>query len=794
MVRNYIKIAIRNFVNHRGYTFINVSGLALGIACCLLIMLYVKDEFTYDRYHSNGDRIFRITSQINFSGRSSISGGSTRPEAKAYLDEIPQIESIVRFDRGVATIELGDDYVEESALLYADPSIFDIFDFRFVDGAGKGALSNLNQIVLTEAMAMKYFGRTDVLGEALRLNLSKTPETFYISGVIENHPSNSSFNFDFLMSWAKRESQLSNYNINSWLNVGINSFVLLKETNDKGLVVDQMKKVRDRRNAEGGGVSEIEIVNDLQPLSNLHFNTALGGGPGYIEPIDPVYSYIISGIAFIILIVACINFTNLSLARSLPRVREIGVRKVLGAQREHLAFQFLSEAILMCLAAFVLGLVLAEMALPVFEELTAKTFYHGVSGDPVLLLICLILVILTAFVSGSYPAFIVSRFNTISSLKGIAGIGKNTIVSKMLLVVQFTIATVLLAGTLAMNRQIDFMTNKDLGFDDQNLIRINSSRSGVKNIAQLFKNELSQNPNVLSVAAADDYKTYVGATFGEQQFVTVYNEIDGKYLDAIGAKLVQGRFIHDRPDVFIDNGDTLHNIVVNEAYARASGESDILHKITGGYRIVGVVKDFHYASVEGAIKPLMMVWNDETGTSSFQSIYIKCKADYLAQAQTEFNKIWKKYVSYRPFESEIVEEANAVRYAETNRWKRIITYTSVFAIFISLMGLFGLAHIVTQQRTKEIGVRKVLGASLPQIIMLLNARFSSIVLLSVAVSIPIAYYVIDLWLQNFAYAIKITLLLFAVPGILTLTVAFLTVSLQSLKTARSNPIDALRYE
>lgn len=794
MVRNYIKVALRNFVKHKGYTFINVTGLAMGIACCLLIFLYVKDEFTYDQYHEKEDRIFRITSERSFQGRSSLLGGSTMPEAKAYLDEIPQVEAIVRFDGGAAAIQKGDDFIEQAGLIYTDQAIFDIFDFKLLDGAGDGALKDLNTVVLTREMAMKYFDRTDVTGEALRINLAKGPETFYVTAVIEDHPSNSSFNFKMLMPWALRESQFGSYSLNSWENIGINSFVMLRDADDKGLVTDLMKQVRDERNPKKEGQFHFEIINELQPLKDLHLNTRVNGGEANIPPVDPLYSYVLSVIALVILIVGCINFTNLSLARSLPRVKEIGVRKVLGAQKRQLAFQFLSEATLLCLAAFVLGLVLAEMALPVFGELTDKVFHQGVASDPVLLLLCLGLVLMTAFLSGFYPSFVVSRLNTISSLKGKVGVGKNAAVAKVLLVVQFTIAAVLIVGTLTMNRQIDYMINKDLGYDDENLIRVRSYRSGVKNISRLFKDKLAQNPNVTSVAAADDYKTLVGAKFGENLMITVYNEIDDQYMKTVGAQLVKGRLLRGMDDTYISGTDTLTNIIVNEAYEQASGEEDILHKTTGDYRIVGVIKDFHFASVESDIMPLMMLINDEKDSTNFRSIYVKYTNASQAQVRNELEELWKEQAPYQPFESVVVKEANAIRYADTTRWKKIITYASALAIVISVMGLFGLAQLATQQRTKEIGIRKVLGASLSQIVILLNGSFSLLVLISVIISTPIAYYGIDQWLQNFAYTIDITWLLFLIPGLITFTIAFATVSMQSLKHASANPVDSLRYE
>lgn len=792
MVKNYIKVALRNFVKHKGYTFINVTGLAMGIACCLLIFLYVKDEFTYDQYHGKQDRIFRIVGEFNFSGTLYRSGGSTYPEAGAYLEEIPQVEAIVRVDDDNGIIQKGDDYIQETGVAYADPDIFEVFDFEVVEGTTNGAFSKLNQVVLTREMAMKLYDRTEVIGESLRLNLGSELETFYVTAVIENHPSNSSFDFNILCSWQQRESQLSDYALNSWENTRINSYLLLTNASEKETVVAQMRKVRKNHTSEreNGGLT---LINSLQALRDIHLATSIDSGRASRATVDPIYSYILSAIALVILVVGCINFTNLSLARSLPRVKEVGVRKVLGAKRKQLAAQFLSETLLLCLVAFVFGLVLSEMVLPVFGELTGKSFHKGVTSDPQLMFFCLLLVLFTAFLSGFYPSFVVSRFNPISSLKGKTGIRKSSLIAKSLLVLQFTIAAVLIVGTLTMNQQINFMIHKDLGYNDANLIRIDAGSTGIKNLTGLIKNRLSQNPNIVAVAAADDYKTFVPARFGETEFITVYNEVDDQYLELIETKLVKGRLLKKQSDLYISGNDTLENVLVNEAYVQKAGLEDILHKVTSRYRIVGVLKDFHYEAVDASIKPLMILRNNQTNPS-FVNIFVKYKQVYLPRIESDLKDVWEELAPYRPFESAFVKEANTRRYEATMRWKRIITYASALAIAISIMGLFGLAQLATQQRIKEIGIRKVLGASLSQIVVLLNTNFSLLVLVSVVISTPIAYYGIDQWLQNFAYAIDITWPLFLIPGLITFTIAFVTVSLQSLRHASANPVDSLRYE
>ncbi len=794
MLYNYLKIALRNIVKHKGYSFINVFGLAIGIACCLLIFLFVKDELTYDHFHSKVDRIYRVASTLSFAGNETTMGSNGFPEGQAYLEGIPEVENMVRLDNDQAIIQKGDDYISQTGLIYTDQSIFDIFDFEVLDGSSDNALSGLSNIVITERTAIKYFGKTEVTGETLRMNVEDALENYTIMAVIDDHPSNSSFNFDIMIPWAKRESQLNNYRLTSWGNISINTYLLVSEGADIASIEAKMREIREERNPGEGGAFARQVTNVLQPMKDIHLNTDLGGGDGIIASTDPQYSYILSGIALIILIVACINFTNLSVARSLPRAKEIGVRKVLGAHRKQVAFQFLNEALLMCMIAFVLGLILAELALPVFGPLIEKTFYHGVTSDPVLMLSCLGLVLITAFLSGFYPSFIVSRFNTVISLKGKVRLKGNRYISKGLVVIQFTIAGVLIIGTIAMNRQIDYMINMDLGYDDENLIRIQSYQSGTPNLSQLFKDELAKNPNIIAVAAADNYNSATGAEFDGKEFFSMYNDIDENYLQMIDIEVLEGRNLRKGKDLYTSSEDTLTNILINQAFVKESGLEDPIYKTFNGFRIVGIVPDYYYQAVNSEISPLMLISADETGTDEFMSIFVKFKPEYLPKVMTVIEDTWRKYVPYRPFEGYFVEEANGERYAEDVRWKKIITYASILAISISALGLFGLAHLATQQRIKEIGIRKVLGASVGQVVLLLNANFSRLVLLSVILATPIAYYFIDKWLQDFANPINLTVLLFLVPGLVTFGIALVTVTLQSLKSANSNPVDSLRYE
>lgn len=794
MFRNYFKIGIRSILKHKGYAFINMSGLAIGIACCLLIFIYVKDELTYDRCHDNGDRIHRVFSKLNFGGSEMTTSSTSFIEAKTYSEEIPEIETFTRVNGASAVVQHNDDYIEESGLLYADQSIFELFDFKLIEGELTDALTGPNDIVLTEAMAEKYFGKTNVVGELLKMRLGPDFESFKITAVIGDHPANSSFSFKMVMPWAKFESTKSGRVLNSWGSLSIGSYLMLSPGADPAVVAEKMHDVRVTVHPDSTAFAR-RIKSHLQPLTDIHLNTEINAGPGISATSDPVYSYVLSGIAFLILIIACINFTNLSVAQSLPRAKEIGVRKVVGAVKSQLATQFLLETFLMCTMAFVVGMVLAEFSMPLFGSLTEKQFQLSLFDDPVLLLSAFSIVLLTAFISGFYPAFVVSRFNVVKCLKGGAAIKGKKYVTKGLVILQFAIATVLIIGALTMRGQINHMINKDLGYNDEHLYQINvDGFREDKGILELFKAELATNPNIVAVSGSTGYGSAnsLKKESGEE-FFTGVTFADEVYLDIKEIDLVSGRKLTTEMDITIDGKDTLLNVLVNEAFVKEQDWDDGLAQRMSGLKVVGVIKDYNFSSAKSQVTPLMM-HNFKVGNTFATEILVKFNPDYLPEIKRTLEHTWSKLVPYYPFSAQLVSEVNASLYEDEVRWNKIISSASSLAILISCMGLLGLAHLATQQRMKEIGVRKVLGASITQILLLLNSSFVKLILVSIVLAVPIAYYVVGQWLDNFAAQINISFWLFLLPGLIILTISFLTVTFQSLKHATANPVDSLRYE
>ncbi|OEK00789.1 hypothetical protein BFP97_04375 [Roseivirga sp. 4D4] len=801
MIRNYFLVTFRNIARHKGYSAINITGLALGIACCMLIFLYVKDELTYDRYQSKVDRIYRIGSEIDFFGGISNISASSPVEAPAYLENIPEVEDFTRMESAQVIVKKGEEYIDQHQTVFSDPSLFDIFDFETLSGDLSTALNELNRVVITEELAEKYLGTTDAAGQELTIRVKGKMEQYVVGAVIANIPENSSLEIKMVFPWKKFET-FHTYRPKPWTSIGFTSFLLLKEGTDAQAILPKFKEVRDTQNPDKDGEFARRVKTILQPLASLHLDTSLSGGVGVKGSSDPTYSYILSGIALLILILACINFANLSVARSLPRAKEIGVRKVLGARKKQLSFQFLLEAFSISLMAFVIGLLIAELLLPFFGRLTEKTFNNNVTSDLGLLAGCFALVMLAAFIAGSYPSFVISRFSVLKSLSGKVKLNGKQYVTKGLVLFQFTIAAVLVVGTIAMNKQIGHMLKVDLGYDDQDLAKI--VLTGNEDKGQLLKNIIGQNPSIEKISLTDGYNAGTSVGHKEKTSFSISNSIDEDYLDILGLELIAGRELKSGKDQYIFGEDTLTNVVVNQKFveeleiegdpigALITDGDDDPETATFQYRIVGVVSDYIFSSAKSGIMGMMLLPSDES--TKFNEILIKYQPEYLTELKEEMHAAWREIEPYQPMSLEFVDEENRAAYETEKRWKSIITTSTVLAILISCLGLFGLAHLSAQQRAKEVGVRKVLGASVKRLVVMLNLTFSKLVLASLVVSTPIAYYLVNNWLDNFQYRIDLNATVFLIPALITFGIAGATISVQSFKTASANPVDSLRNE
>jgi len=801
MFKNYIKIAIRNFQKHKGYSAINVFGLAIGIACCLLIFMYVKDELTYDRFQSKADRIFRINSEIDWFGNKDLMGATNVVEAKEYSDRIPGISTFTRYKYAAVVVKKGEEYVNQFNALFSDPSTFQIFDYKVVSGVLPNEFDNLNAVVIAESIALKYFNRADVAGEEMTIKLEGKMEQFVVEAVYEDFPTNSSLNTLIYLPWKKSKGLANIAPSRAWNNVSITSVLLLDEGVSADLIEKQMKAVRVELNPGENGQWVRNINSYLQPITNIHMSVGINANSGIKNASNPTYSYVLGGIGLLILILACINFANLSVARSIPRAKEIGLRKVLGARREQVAWQFLGEAFLVSFLAFVIGLILAELFLPVFSELTNKEFSAGIWQDPFMLAACFFIVCMSALLAGAYPAFFASRFSILNSLSGKVRMNGKQYLTKGLVLFQFTVAAILVIGTVAMNQQISHLLQVDLGYDDQNLAIL--SLNGNEKMATIVKSELAKNPNILDLSLTSGFNSATSMGYGDDSFFSILSLIDSSFIQTKGLSLLKGRMLDEGSDLYYRTNDTLDNIVVTSAFLeKVKYEGDPLGLVLndGGeedaedeYRVVGVIDDFIYGSAKSGVQPLALT-TASLDNGFYQQLYIRYRDGFATELEAVLEDAWKAVDPFAPVSFSFVEENNQASYAEEKRWKSIITASSTIAVIISCLGLFGMAHLSAQQRQKEIGVRKVLGANVNELVLMLNLYFTKLVIISAFVAIPVAYYFLEDWLSNFAYRITLGLSVFAIPTLITLFIAIITVSIQSYRTANSNPVDSLRNE
>jgi putative ABC transport system permease protein len=788
MIRSYLKIAFRNLIRHKGFSFLNISGLAIGMVCTLLILFWVQHELNYDRYNENGRNIYRILQHIQYSEivTWAINQGPLGPALK---QEIPEIEEQSRFCFARWRIKYKDQvFVDIGG--YTDPSLFKMFTLPFVKGDPETALADPRSVVLTEELAQKIFGDEDPLSKTIQV---ADQYDFKVSGVLKNIPDNSHFRFEFLanMDFAKEVGRT----VDNWKNSHFTTYVQLKE----GVFFEDVnKKIYNFLDAKPT-LEDWEKLS-LQPLFKIHLASGIGYdafGTGNAK-----YVVIFLVAALFILLIACINFMNLSTARSLLRSKEVGLRKVVGAFRGQLVRQFLGEAVFQSLVAMVLAVGLGILFLPAFNQLARKSFTADMFIRPDIILGCLAIVLVTGISAGCYPAFILSGFRPVAVLKGTAQtVGKGSVFRRLLVVFQFSVAVILMVGSLVIYSQIHFMMNKDLGYDKENLVTLDLNENIQKNY-EAFKNELIVNPNILNVTRVSGLPTY-GYYFSnsrwnwegkdpDKDILFRANFVDYDYLETLGVQILQGRAFSQ------DYGADEAAIIINETSQKAMGFGNPLGKrVTLGednefqeFHIIGVVKDFHYVSLRTEIEPLILLLDPERSSS----IVVRMQSENTPQTLEFMGGVWKSFAGDYEYDYRFLDERLNALYRSEERVGRIVNVFTVLSIFVSCLGLFGLASFMALRRTKEIGIRKVLGATVSGIVVLLTKEFSRWVLVANLIAWPLSYLAMNRWLEEFPYRADIRLWLFLLAGLITLMVALLTVSYQSIRAALSNPVDSLRYE
>lgn len=792
MIQNYLKIALRNLQRNRVFSFINIASLSIGLACCMLIFLYAKDELSFDRFHEQKDKLHLLTcSLVDENGNEKNYGVTAMVQGPEFKAEIPEIEEFVRVQGRDYVVRKGNQTFNEN-ITTVDENFFSVFSFPLIEGNPKSVLKDINSMVLTEEMATKYFGSENPIGKVLEVQMDDTFVPFTISGIAKKSPQNSSIQFNILLSF---NYEVAKNPSNEWLWLSyptylqINPNANLKAIEAKMAQVYHSKASKELELAEKQGYSS-EMVYGLQKFENIHLNTNL---VAVNESSNPMYSYILSGIALFILLIACINFVNLTVAQSLRRGKEIGVRKVVGSNRKLLIFQFLGESFFLCLIAFVVALGLAQLMLPFFNEMANKRLELSYLLDYQLIIGYTSLFLLTVVAAGFYPSIVLSGFNPLETLYNrFAYSGKNYL-SKGLVVLQFSLATFMLIATYFMYSQFNYMTNKELGYNDKNLMVVEVGQENYKKV-QVFKDEFSKVLGVQAIAMRQEGSWGTRARSNGKDLSVEFDHIDESYLPVLQIKLAAGRNLSkDFPS------DFSNSVLVNETYVKEAGWKDgglgktidFFNGKETKLQIVGIVKDFHYGTVKEKIFPQVFTAMPNVPYGRF---LIRIDPANKVKAIAGIEAAYRKITPYRPFKYDFMDDLNYKNYEAEAKWKKIITFGAVLMIFISCIGLFGLAMLSIKQRTKEIGVRKVLGASLLQISSLVSRHFIGLVLISFAFAIPAAWYATNKWLENFAYKIDITWHGFAFSALLTVIIAIFTISYQALRAAMTNPVHSLKTE
>ena len=794
MFKNYFKTAFRNLARNKIYSFINIAGLSLGVACAMLIMLYVKDEVSFDKFHKNVDNIYRVVSQRK-ENKIPVTGLLQGPR---FTQNVPGIKSFVRIDSRYEDIKTGT-AIQSQSVLHVDSNFFSVFTFPLLSGNPETCLAEPHSIVLSEDIAKKQFNTTDAAGKIIMIKEDSTFVPYKVTAVAKRCPQNSSIQFDVLMPF--KESEADAKDTHNWFNSFLNTFVVLDEKANRQTVEKQMQSfyVSDAKQTleemlkiDGGNLDDIPLgTYFLQPYPDMHLSPDLPAGNGLTNAGNPMYSYILSGIALFVLLIACINFVNLSIARSVRRAKEVGIRKVMGGERKQLIMQFLGESFLLCTIAFVFAIMLVQLMLPMFNNLSNKALSIAYLLDAKLIAGYIILYVTTGLLAGFYPALILSGYNPVQTLYGRFHISGKNYLQKSLVVLQFTLASFLIIATFIIYAQFNFLTKTDLGYDDNNLVIVNKNNLTNADVA-VFKNELLSNPDIVGVSAKNagvwgtGTKNFIGSTIyftGET--------VDENYLPLLKIPLIAGRnFSEAFP------ADATQSVIVNESFVKKAnwknpiGETiQMLGSSNQTYHVIGVVKDYHFASLTKKITPQLFTMNGSYGT-----YYIKIKPNTATASLRSIQKTYQQLYPLSPYSYTFKNDENRMQYADVEKWKQVILFGAILTIFISCIGLFGLSVLSAEKRTKEIGIRKVLGASVKSIVTNLSADFIKLVVLALVIASPLAYMAANTWLQNFPYRIEISWWLFGLSSILVMMIALITISFQSIKAAIANPVKSLRTE
>ncbi len=807
MLKNYLKTAFRNLWKNKFYTSINIIGLAVGLATCLLITLYVLDELSYDRFNVKAGRIYRVNNEVKFGDNHFDMAVSPALLGSTMVKDFPQVEQYTRIRwYGGLLIKKGNENIKEERVGFADSTLFDVFTLPMIAGNPKTALKETHSLVVTRKIAEKYFNTVEAVGKTMLIN---DTGVYKVTGVIENMPAQSHFNFDIFVP------MIENYGSNddNWLSENWNTYILLTKNADAGKLEPKLDEFMEKytgpllKSVINQSMDEFKksggfIHASLTPLTAIHLHS------NKMEEIDAngnaQFVYIFSAIALLILLIACVNFMNLSTARSSGRAKEVGVRKVLGSSKKNLVTQFLAESLLISLIALVFALLMAWLLLPYFNQLAGKEIHAATLFRPGMLLSIAVLILIVGLLAGSYPAFVLSAFQPIYVLKGkLAGGFKRSWLRNALVVFQFCISIVLTFGTIVIYTQLNYIRSKDIGFDRSQVIVINNT-SALGERAISFKHELLRISGIQHATMSGylpvNYNRSNDAFFtspalDQKTAISMQNwVVDEDYVPSLNIKILQGRnFSAQYPT------DST-GIIINEAAAKFLATKDILNKKLYNFRdintkqlneyhVIGVIKNFNFSSLRDVVTPLALKLGKDNG-----NISARINSAEIAGVIAQVKSKWQAMAPGQPFDYSFMDEDFNRLYTAEQRTGKIFISFAVLAILIASLGLFGLITYAAEQRVKEIGIRKVLGASVNNIAGMLSKDFLKLVLIASAIAFPLAWWAMNKWLQDFAYRIRIGWWIFAAAGMLALLIAMATVSFQAIKAALANPVKSLRTE
>jgi len=774
MFKNYVKVTLRNIKKHTGFSLINILGLAIGIACCILILLWVKDEVSFDRFHENYKDLYATIPQREDARYYS----NPLAFAAVFKESHPEVLKITRFYQRTMLTKYKDKIFNESGAL-VDDDFLKMFTFPLIKGNPDTVFASRESVVLSERMAAKYFGSADPMGQSL---LFSNSVELIVTGIIEDVPSNSHLQFDFLAPMrllGERQVTSWSYEVRTYALLEKN--ISLPDFQDKisGFIMEHDKRTNQK------------VTLGIMPFSKIYLYSISGTNP-------IIYVYIFLTIAIAILLIACINFINLSTARSNTRAKEIGMRKVVGAGKSDIIKQFIGESIILSIFSLFLAVGLVYMFLPAFNSLSGKQLSLDITGNISTLLGLIGITLFTGLVSGSYPALLLSSLKPVKTLKGSLQSGSGGyILRKILVVCQFTATIVLLIGTFVMYRQLHYIENIDLGLNKNQVVSIRMNSDLRKNYRS-FKDEVIQNPNVINVSSAWNQPTAIGRINpvywegrGPDQYITINDaSVDYDYFETFGMEIIRGRSFSE------EFGTDMGNYILNEEAAKLTGLESPIGKMFSIWedegQIIGIVKNFHTQSLHNEIGPVVFTLSQRHGSHSF--VFVKIRSNNVTGTLASLERTSAKFAPNDLFRYSFLDDDVNSQYNHDRQRGTIYRYFSILAIFISCLGLFGMASYVSEQRTKEIGIRKILGASISNITMKVSKDFIFLIVLSNVVAWPIAYFVMSRMLNNYAYRTNFPIWIFVVSGLIAVTIAMLTICFKIIKAALANPADSLRYE